>query len=146
MQYFTIAPMYKTVLLPTGDRVYSYENIIPDGHFTWNEATKGLTRIPKDIVVVKNIYKAAKQMELVRELLGNQPIIINSWYRDPITNKKVGGASHSRHLFGDGIDFRCNHLSPSQIFSRLSNWHNCGGLSTYKSHVHIDFRGYYCRW
>lgn len=138
--------MFKSVILPSGEKVFSYEKIILDGHFTWNEATEGLTRLPKDIDTEKRIFLAAKQMEKVRLWLGEKPIIVSSWMRDEIANRKAGGAKNSRHLYGDALDFYCHHLTPQEIFKLLNHRHQIGGLSAYKSHVHIDFRGYCCRW
>lgn len=137
----------KSIVLPSGEVVFGSETIIPDGNFQWKEATHNLTRIPKNISIEGNIYKAAHEIEKVRKILGNEPIIIESWLRDWAANSKIpGAASSSRHLFGDGIDFRCLHLSPKQIYVALEKWHLKGGLAVYKSHVHIDWRGVKARW
>ena len=138
--------MYKSAILPSGDKVFSYESIIPDGHFIWNEATKGLSRVPTSIAIEKRIFETAHEMEKIRQWLGDKPIFVNSWYRDFTANRLAGGAKDSRHLYGDALDFSCSHLSPKEIFSLLNHRHQKGGLSVYKTHVHIDFRGYCCRW
>ena len=36
-----------------------------------------------------------------------EPIIINSGYRSPELNRKVGGAANSNHLTGCAVDIRC---------------------------------------
>lgn len=135
-----------TIKLPSGEYVQPFELILPDGHFTWAEATKQGSRIPVDIKVEKRIYEAAKMMELVRYELGSYPLYITSWYRPKDVNRKVGGVSNSRHIFGDGVDFFCNHLSPYTVFKKLDKIWDKGGLHAYKKFVHIDKRGFKARW
>lgn len=138
--------MSKTIKLPSGEFVQTYELILPDGHFTWLEVTKDGTRIPETIEIEKSIYEAAKMMEWVRYELGSYPLHVTSWYRPPNVNRSVGGVSNSRHLFGDGVDFFCNHLTPNSIYNRLKNKWKSGGLHAYKTFVHIDKRGHKARW
>ncbi len=38
---------------------------------------------------------------------GEEPIVINSGYRSPELNRKVGGAANSNHLTGCAVDIRC---------------------------------------
>lgn len=136
----------KSMILPSGEMVFGSEQIIPDGHFTWNEVTKNMTRIIGDISTEQRVYRAAHRMEQVRKILGGEPIIVNSWYRDVVSNARIGGAPDSRHLYGDALDFRHMLLNPKQVYSILDEWLKDGGLSAYKSHVHIDFRGIKARW
>ena len=137
----------KSIILPSGEVIFGQETVIPDGHFKWYEVTSNQTRIPKNIAIEGRIYKTAHELEKVRRILGNKPILIHSWYRDETANMRVPGAAHnSRHLFGDGVDFSCSHLSPKQIYAELNKWHQNGGLAVYLKHVHIDWRGTKARW
>ena len=137
----------KSITLPSGEVVFGEENICPDGHFIWNEALNGLTRVPPNITVEGRIYKTAFELEKVRRILGGEPLIITSWYRDRAANDKIpNSAPNSRHLFGDGVDFKCSHISPRQIYRALDSWHQKGGLAVYQYHVHIDWRGFRSRW
>ncbi|MGL4307694.1 D-Ala-D-Ala carboxypeptidase family metallohydrolase [Cetobacterium sp. SF1] len=52
-----------------------------------------------------NIYYCAYRMDKVRRLLGT-PIYVNSWYRSPRVNRKVGGVRTSAHVEGLAVDFR----------------------------------------
>ena len=45
-------------------------------------------------------------MERVRALLGH-PVTVNSGYRFPAVNKRVGGAATSDHVKGYAVDFVC---------------------------------------
>ena len=126
---------------------YLSEPIIKGGHFSWAEATKNGTRIPVNKSVVENIIKIAHSMEDVRDYLGGKPITINSWYRDPTTNSRVGGASQSRHLVGDAVDFVVAGISPYDVNKKLEPWWgNRGGIASASVFTHIDQRGYHARW
>ncbi|MEO1404359.1 MAG: D-Ala-D-Ala carboxypeptidase family metallohydrolase [Cyanobacteria bacterium J06635_1] len=135
------------ITVPKLGTVYLGEPIIEGGHFSWAEATKNGQRIPADETVVNNIIKIAKVMEEVREFLGEKPITVNSWYRDPATNRRVGGASRSRHLVGDAVDFTVQGISPPEVNRRLEPWWgDRGGIASASSFTHIDARGHKARW
>ncbi|MEO1392052.1 MAG: D-Ala-D-Ala carboxypeptidase family metallohydrolase [Cyanobacteria bacterium J06634_5] len=123
------------------------EPIVPNGNFTWAEATKNGSRIPQSRSIVYGIIRVARVMEEVRSRLGDRPIRINSWYRDPATNRAVGGARYSRHLSGDAIDFVVIGLHSYTVYDRLNRWWGSqGGLASSSIFTHIDTRGYYARW
>ncbi len=126
---------------------YLSEPIIPDGNFTWAEATKSGRRIPVNRNVTYGIIRIARVMEEVRTRLGNRPIRVNSWYRDPATNRAVGGARYSRHMSGDAIDFVVIGVSSYTVYARLNRWWGArGGLASSSIFTHIDARGYRARW
>lgn len=54
-----------------------------------------------------NILNTAYNMERVRCLLGDSPIIVNSWYRNERVNRLVGGVAGSAHRLGHAVDFTC---------------------------------------
>ncbi|CAN5686338.1 hypothetical protein BH23CYA1_BH23CYA1_08310 [soil metagenome] len=126
---------------------YLSEPIIPNGNFTWAEATRNGSRIPVNRDVVYGIIRIARVMEEVRDRLGNRPIRVNSWYRDPASNAAVGGARFSRHMAGDAVDFVVIGLGSYTVYSRLNRWWGSrGGLASSSIFTHIDTRGYYARW
>ncbi|MEO1386842.1 MAG: D-Ala-D-Ala carboxypeptidase family metallohydrolase [Cyanobacteria bacterium J06634_6] len=126
---------------------YLSEPIVPNGNFTWAEATKNGSRIPVSRDIVYGIIRIARVMEEVRSRLGDRPIRVNSWYRDPVTNRAVGGATYSRHLSGDAIDFVVIGLHAYTVYDRLNSWWGSqGGLASSSIFTHIDSRGYYARW
>lgn len=121
--------------------------IIPNGTFTWAEATHGGTRMPPNQKIVDAIVRLAKTAQKVREHL-DRPMIVTSWYRPPEINKAVGGAKYSRHMVGDAMDFICEGISGNQLYWTLDPWYK-GGLGRYQKfpHLcHIDARGYRARW
>ena len=131
--------------LPGRGQVGTDDSIIPNGNFTWGEATKNGTRIPVNELIVNNIIAMARRMEEVRERLGNRPTIITSWYRPPRVNQAVGGASRSTHLQGHGVDFLVSGLAPREVQRQLDSWWP-GGLGYGRSFTHLDNRGYRARW
>ncbi|NER83545.1 MAG: DUF882 domain-containing protein [Leptolyngbya sp. SIO1D8] len=126
---------------------YTNNPIITGGNFTWGEATHGGSRIPVSNDVVYGMIRIAEVMEEIRTMFGGRPIQINSWYRDPATNAAVGGASMSRHLSGDAVDFVIPGYHPYDVFARLDSWWGSrGGLASSTVFTHIDARGYRARW
>jgi hypothetical protein len=130
--------------LPGNRQVSLHEPIISGGNFTWAEATKSGSRIPASRDIVDNIVRMAERMEAVRDQLGGLPIRVTSWYRDPATNARVGGASRSMHLTGLAVDFYLDALSDAEVQRRLdSTWE--GGLGYGRSFTHLDARDYTAR-
>lgn len=115
-------------------------------HFTFKEAEITTTGIPngiQDIETRDRIINTATNMEVVRAILGRNPININSWYRSPAVNKAVGGVPGSEHANGAAVDFTCpRHGTPFEVAqSLLANAHilNYNQLIYEQSWVHISF-------
>lgn len=68
-----------------------------------------------------------------------KPLRLNSGYRTPTYNKKVGGRKKSQHMFGNAADFRIDGVRPSEVSSWLKTFHT-GGIGTYPSFTHVDVR------
>ena len=135
----------RMINIPGYGQVGANDLIIPGGHFTWGEATKGGSRIPVNSSISRNIVKMAKRMEEVRAKVGNRSISVTSWYRPPAVNRAVGGASRSTHLSGHGVDFNVSGLSPRSVQRILDPWWS-GGLGYGRTFTHLDNRGYRARW
>jgi len=54
---------------------------------------------------IANLKRVCVWLEVLRERY-NEPIRINSGYRSPQLNRKVGGAATSNHLTGCAVDIR----------------------------------------
>ncbi len=135
------------IRLPEVGIVSSREPIPGCQYFTWGELTKGLTRVPDTIEIVRNTIKLARYLEQIRRYLGNKVITVISGYRPPYINGAVGGVSNSRHTFGDAADIVVDGVAPYMVFKLLNHWHNDhGGLGNGASFTHIDLRGYAARW
>lgn len=82
-------------------------------HFTLEELTnsdlairKGIDNNP-DAETFDNLAHVATNLELVRSVLGNHPLRINSGFRCDELNRLVGGSKTSAHLEGWAVDFTC---------------------------------------
>ncbi|MBE9077108.1 DUF882 domain-containing protein [Romeria aff. gracilis LEGE 07310] len=147
------APVPKPSPLPprpdrwTPSNIQLDATIIPNGNFTWAEATHGGTRMPPNQATVEAIIRIAKLAQQARDRIG-RPFVVTSWYRPPAINRRVGGASQSRHIVGDAMDFYVNGLTGNQVYQSLSPWWP-GGLGRYTKFprlAHIDSRSYRARW
>lgn len=96
-------------------------------NFTLDDAIRSETALRNNInnnppeEFIDNIITAARKLEYVRYLLGDNDLIITSWYRCPKLNKLVGGAKASSHLSGFAIDFKVASLSPLEVSDFLAN-------------------------
>jgi zinc D-Ala-D-Ala carboxypeptidase len=119
-------------------------------HFTWGEATRDGSRIPRDTLyrgewvsgeeIADNITKLARELDKIRFQFGNNPIDINSWYRPPEVNQATDGAAQdSYHLIGLAADFRVCNRDSYKVYSVLNlTWP--GGLGRYDGRTHGDLR------
>ena len=76
-------------------------------------------------------------------------VTINSGYRTPNYNAKVGGVAHSQHCYGTAADIVVKGKSPSQVaaYAReiMPDW---GGVGIYakQGFTHIDVRAEKSDW
>ena len=101
-------------------------------------------------MVILNLRKLAKNIQVLRDYIG-KPIKINSGYRSPQHNAKIGGAKNSQHLTGKAVDIRVDGMTPKQLFDIIETLQDkgkmdIGGLKAYNSFVHYDIRGNFARW
>ena len=82
-------------------------------HFTLGELTKSgshpeVYNIPSHEAIA-NLTNLSKWLEVLRERAGT-PIRINSGYRSPQLNKRIGGVPTSNHLTGCAVDIRVENM------------------------------------
>ena len=78
-------------------------------HFTLGEMTRSeshpeVYNIPSHEAIA-NLKHLCQWLEVLRERSGG-PVRINSGYRSPQLNRKIGGATNSNHLTGCAADIR----------------------------------------
>ena len=77
-------------------------------HFVLGEFTRSkypeVYNIPSHEAIA-NLKRLCEWLEVLRNKIGH-PIVINSGYRSPQLNRKVGGAPTSNHLTGCAVDIR----------------------------------------
>lgn len=88
---------------------------------------------------VRAFYGEAKGVECT--------IVVNSGYRTPAYNRRIGGATRSQHIAGRAVDFTVRIpgggiVSPLTVYNdihtmRIFGHHN-GGLGRYGRFTHID--------
>lgn len=97
-----------------------------------------------------NVKLLAENLQVLRDELG-EPIRINSAYRSPSYNKRIGGAKSSKHLLAQAADITVKGKTPKQlaaVIERLISQRKMkqGGLGVYPGFVHYDVRGTKARW
>lgn len=124
--------------------------IYEGSNFTWGEATRNGSRIPRDTKfrgelvsaeeIGQNIVKMARVLDEIRSQFGDSPVTINSWYRPPEVNKRTSGAaSGSYHLIGLTADFWILNRDAGRVYRTLDpTWP--GGLGRYSGRTHADLR------
>ena len=100
--------------------------------------------------VLENIKKLAENLQVLRDYV-NKPIKVNSGYRSPDWNRKVGGVPKSQHILGKASDIVIKGMKPSEVASIIesliaSGKMKQGGIGIYPNFVHYDIRGNKARW
>jgi len=100
--------------------------------------------------VLNNIKELADNLQVLRDKL-RLPITINSGYRSPEYNKKIGGVKNSQHILGKAADIRVTSMSPQIVGKIITNMIDDGllkegGVGVYSTFVHYDIRGTKARW
>lgn len=85
-------------------------------------------------------------LETVREHFG-EPVAINSGYRSPAHNRRIGGARNSRHVMGLAADIVVDKgaISPRRVATYVEGL-DPGGLGRYNTFTHVDVQGKNRRW
>lgn len=118
-------------------------NIINDiqisKHFKLSEFESGDTK------EVKIDPELIEKLEKLRQRIG-QPLVINSGYRTPEHNERVGGSPKSQHVEGRAADIReVKGLSIDEM-AILAESIGFGGIGKYSWGIHVDVRGEKARW
>lgn len=100
--------------------------------------------------VFANVQRLAEALQVLRDAIG-KPISINSGYRSPAHNKRIGGAKNSQHLKGTAADIVVSGMSPLEVkkvveklISEGKVWF--GGIGRYNTFLHLDIRKERARW
>ena len=105
-------------------------------HFTLGEMTKSnshpeIYNIPSHEAIA-NLKRLCTWLEVLRERASpgptaspgpskrrGAPIIINSGYRSPQLNRKIGGANNSNHLTGCAVDIRTSGMEQAICYAAI---------------------------
>ena len=84
-------------------------------------------------------------LQAVRNYFG-KPVHINSAYRTPSHNAKVGGAKSSQHVVGTACDIRVDGVPSWAVAGFLEANYSRHGIGLYPTFVHVDSRGKKTYW
>ena len=118
-------------------------------NFNLNEFhCKDGTKIPEIYMI--NVIELMQNLQKLRDKI-DCPIHVNSGYRSPDYNEKIGGVGSSQHLFAKAADITCRDYSPNEIASIIETMIAAdelrqGGIGRYKGFTHYDIRGTRARW
>ncbi|WP_409474306.1 D-Ala-D-Ala carboxypeptidase family metallohydrolase [Streptomyces sp. HC307] len=91
-----------------------------------------------------NALHSMWKLEAMRHALGDQPITVTSGFRSYACNSAVGGASNSRHLYGDAVDLGAGPHSLCTLAKQARNHGFRGilgpGYPGHDDHTHLDHR------
>jgi hypothetical protein len=115
--------------------------------YTWADATKNGERVPESKAIMEGIIRIARILAQFTKESGQTKVITTSWYRDPQNNARIGGASDSRHMYGDAVDFYFDGPEYLKLFQKLwadgpdgsGGWQ--GGVAKGGGFIHLDDRG-----
>jgi hypothetical protein len=118
------------------------------------------THVPAELI--PNTQLLADNLQVLRDDLNtNRPaaapkgveigISVNSGYRTPEYNKKVGGKKNSYHPKAMAGDLTCKWETPTQLAARIERLikekkMKQGGIGIYPGFTHYDPRGVKARW
>ncbi len=77
-------------------------------------------------------------IQAIRDSTGTA-LYLNSGYRNVTYNTMVGGATYSRHQYGDAVDMYSSSASLSELADICDDL-GAGYVSEYETHVHCDWR------
>lgn len=117
--------------------------VVPPGgkiteHFYWNEAA---CRCCGKVGELEETRRQARFLENVRLMLGGKVLHVNSWWRCPQHNDRIGGAAMSLHIDGLATDITARHMGPKAVQNRMKKAQKdgtIGGVGCYASFTHVD--------
>ena len=126
-------------LPPPGQKIASGQMFPPNSFYMPDEVFKGR---PGAYVDARALTMANELGRRFEELTGRR-VEMNSGFRDPGTNDRVGGAKQSRHMHGDAFDFNIKDLPDEEKTAFLSLARQVGfqGIGFYEGgpgHIHLD--------
>jgi len=91
-------------------------------HFSLEELThtdhRTLDNTPTDAELA-NLVRLAEFLEVVRSVLDNRNLLINSAFRSKAVNDSVGSKDTSQHRTGCAADIRVSGLTPDQVVASI---------------------------
>jgi uncharacterized protein YcbK (DUF882 family) len=83
--------------------------------------------------------ESLRKLQRLRHTYGG-PLKINSAYRDPEHNRKVGGGSSSQHVQGRAFDIHITDSEMGRKLERLAIECEFTAIGRYRTFIHVDDR------
>jgi uncharacterized protein YcbK (DUF882 family) len=111
-------------------------------------ACKDGSGFPNNVLI--NISELAINLQVLRDHIGKS-IKINSGYRSPKHNAKIGGVKNSQHVQGKASDLVVEGMKPKELANAIEvlisqGKMKQGGIGVYPNFTHYDIRGVKARW
>ena len=118
------------------DTIYLLTQLDKITHFKLDEfRCRGCDELKLNINLLLKLEELRKQTGL---------LIVNSGYRSPAYNKKVGGHINSEHLRGNAADVKAVNMSPDRVHAIADKIFN--GVGKYNTFTHVDMGAKRLRW
>ena len=99
-----------------------------------------------DTKEVKLTKELIDRLQILRDYLGNKPLVISSGYRTLEYNKRVGGAPGSKHMEGIAVDiYKVEGFTIDEMV-QAADRAGFTGIGKYTWGIHVDCRPYNARW
>ena len=80
-------------------------------------------------------------LALLLVLQANHHVIVNSSYRTPEHNKRVGGKPHSKHIYGKAFDLATHHLTKKETEALIRDSRKLfDTVIIYQTHIHVHIK------
>ena len=120
-------------LLSTSIKPCSYEEFqqdwLPKYLYSMTAKNNGIINIPEEPRILNNLYKIHTRVtQRIHKKFGDTYFTINSGYRCPELNARIGGKKHSQHLIGQAIDFEIIGIDNKEVWqwcSKNLNYDQC---------------------
>lgn len=116
--------------------LFDHYTEIPKGLWIWENFT------PKEIACqgtgeILIVPHALHSLQQLRLMIG-KPLYINSAYRSPLHNARIGGAPKSKHKEGHAFDISLRNQDKQELFKAALECGFTGFGLNYNSFLHID--------
>lgn len=140
---------YPATLRPdhwTVENLQLMQSIVPNGSFTWADATQGGRYLPVNQAAIDSIVQCATHLQAACDRIG-RPFRITRWYAPDASSLTLATDAH-RFALGEAVECYVLGLTADQVYWALTPWWP-GGLGRYQIYpylVYLDIIPYPVRW